>query len=347
MLEENKKEEINLLEMAMIDTMIDEIIEEENKEKIEEYLANLDKELNASKKSFGLYLDEVDRLPKYTYEEQLGLFRQMNSYEYGSPEYIDIRNIIITANVKLVVSIAAKYLNKGLDIEDLISEGQMGLLRAVEKFDESRGTKFSTCAYAWIKQAIEIALQKYGRDIQVPMWIKNQMTRILRAEEIIRAEKANPSEYISDEEIAKAISESEALVHDVREILDRRNTSLVVDEYQPSDLDDDRKTFQIVDDSDDILDIIITEEGRKALIALIDKMPKQKYRDLLKLRFGLTDRGELTLQEIGDYFKEQGMRGVTRESVRQLEHKALNLLRSKEYAEEIRRYYGKSYYNNK
>ena len=345
MLEENKKEDINLLKMAMIDIMIDEVIEEENKDKIEEYLANLDKELNVSKKSFGLYLDEINRLPKYTFEEQLALFRQMNSYEHGSPEYDSIRNILITANVKLVVSIAAKYLNKGLDIEDLVSEGQMGLLKAVEKFDENNGARFSTYAYAWIKQSIELALQKYGRDIKVPMWIKNEMTRILRAEDAIRAERNNSSDYISDADIAAAISESESLVHDVREIMDRRSSSLCVDEYQPSDQDDDRRTFQIIDNQDDILDIIITEEGRKALIALIDKMPKQKYRDILKLRFGLTDRGELTLQEIGDYFREQGLRGVTRESVRQLEHKALNLLRSKEYAEELRRYYGRSYHN--
>jgi RNA polymerase primary sigma factor len=258
------------------------------------------------------YLQEIGRIPLLTAEEEVYLAKEI---EMGNQE---AAQHLTTANLRLVVSLAKKYANRGLDLLDLIQEGNVGLMRAVEKFDYRKGYKFSTYATWWIRQAITRAIADQARTIRIPVHMIetiNQYTKALN-ELAIKYQRAP-----TDEEVAKHMK------LEIEKVLEIKNISQVPTSLQ----------MQIGDDHASVLADIIADEGAQspekyAEYTYLKKQLKEalselndRERKVLELRFGLEDGIQRTLEEVGQEFN------VTRERIRQIEAKALKKLREKDY----------------
>lgn len=267
---------------------------------------------NISSDSIRAYLQEIGRIPLLNAEEEVYLAKEIESGNLEAAQHLT------TANLRLVVSLAKKYSNKGLDLLDLIQEGNIGLMRAVEKFDYRKGYKFSTYATWWIRQAITRAIADQARTVRIPVHMIetiNQYTKILN--ELSVKLQRTPA----DEEIA------ESMKIPVEKVMEIKNIS-----QQPSSLQ-----MQIGDDSGSMLSDIIADENAEAPdefaeYTFLKKQLKQaleelndRERKVLILRFGLEDGIARTLEEVGQEFN------VTRERIRQIEAKALKKLREKDY----------------
>jgi RNA polymerase primary sigma factor len=283
-----------------------------------------------------LYLKEISRIPLLTAAEEVQLAKaiergkkaadrlvQHQSQPNGcSPERLkktirlgqQARRKLIEANFRLVVSIAKKYIGHGVSFMDLIQEGNIGLIRAVEKFEYQRGFKFSTYATWWIRQAVSRALSDQGRTIRVPVHMGERITQLSRvSRELVQKNGHEPTE----EEIAEAMGVSMRLLERIRQAaLYPFSLEMEVGEDTDSTLGDfiednnntppDDSTVQrlLCERVDDVLGSLTAREGR-----------------VLQLRFGLQDGRAYTLEEVGQKF------GVTRERIRQIEAKALSKLR--------------------
>ncbi|BDQ04958.1 MAG: RNA polymerase sigma factor SigA [Candidatus Dojkabacteria bacterium] len=258
------------------------------------------------------YLQEIGRIPLLTAEEEVYLAKQI---QMGNQE---AAQLLTTANLRLVVSLAKKYANRGLDLLDLIQEGNVGLIRAVEKFDYKKGFKFSTYATWWIRQAITRAIADQSRTIRIPVHMHetiNQYTKALN--ELSIKQQRTPT----DEEIA------EYMKLDVEKIREIKNISQTPTSLQMQIGDDNQSTLAeiIADESSQSPEkyaeyTYMKKQLREALAQLNDR-----ERKVIELRFGIEDGIARTLEEVGQEFN------VTRERIRQIEAKALKKLRDKDY----------------
>ncbi len=284
----------------------------------------------------GLYLKEAGRVPLLTAEQEVALARRIEAAtlakeqlaEFGDSLDPDTRyelesiiadgeeaqEHLIRANARLVVSIAKKYVGRGVAFLDLIQEGNIGLIRAVRKFEYRRGHKFSTYATWWIRQAVSRAVADQGRTIRVPVHMGDQINRLLRVSALL-AQQLGRDPTI--EELAEAMETEPERVAELMEI-SRRPVSL----DEPTNDEQDAEIGDFIEDinSPSPPQIVADQLLRQQVNELLNRLPEREAY-ILKLRYGLLDGRVHTLEEVGQEI------GVTRERVRQLEAQALNRLR--------------------
>lgn len=265
--------------------------------------------MGAGKDTIQLYLRDIGEIPLLTREEEVGLAREAAAGDEQA------RQKLIKANLRLVVKIAKRYGYLGLPLLDLIEEGNMGLMRAVEKFDVGRGNKLSTYAAWWIRQFILRALSNQGKLIRIPVYMVEKIQKVYRKEKELTQKRGRP---VRPEEIAKAL---EMPVSKVRELLemDKKPRSLST----PIDGEGISELINVIEDVDSIppSKIISDEVTRGHIADLLDQLSAREA-GILKMRFGLRDRNPRTLTEIGKKY------GVTRERVRQIQETGLRKLKA-------------------
>jgi RNA polymerase primary sigma factor len=260
----------------------------------------------ATTDSLQLFLNEAGRYPLLTAAEEVELAKKIERGDQAA------KNRMINSNLRLVVSIAKRYQGHGLSLLDLIQEGVIGLIRAVEKFDWRRGYKFSTYATWWIRQAVQRGVANKSRTIRIPVHIAEREQRIGRAERELVAKLGRPP---TDEEIAKAARLSLKHLQEVRAAA-RAVTSL--DKPLGDDNDASIGDLMPTDQTpvDEEVQVSLTEA---TLHTAIGNLPEREA-DVLRLRYGLAGQDPKSLEEIGR------MLGLTRERVRQIESQALQRL---------------------
>ena len=264
-----------------------------------------------------MYLKEIGRIPLLTPDEELALSERINNNDE------DAKRILAESNLRLVVSIAKRYVGRGLLFLDLIQEGNIGLMKAVDKFDSNRGYKFSTYATWWIRQGITRALADQARTIRVPVHMVETINKMVRVQRQLTLElNREPSE----EEIAKKMNVS---VDKVREVIkisqDPVSLETPIGEEDDSHLGDFIKDESSLSPEEYTENEILKEEIDDVLQSL-----QPREQEVLRLRFGLKDGTCHTLEEVGKKFN------VTRERIRQIEAKALRKLRHPSRAKKLR-----------
>ncbi|MCS7006597.1 MAG: sigma-70 family RNA polymerase sigma factor [Thermoleophilia bacterium] len=264
-----------------------------------------------------LFLKDIGRVPLLTAAQEVELAKRI---ERGDEE---AKRAMIEANLRLVVSIAKRYRNQGLPFLDLIQEGTIGLVRAVEKFDYRKGFKFSTYATWWIRQAVARAIADKGRTIRMPVHVVEKLNRILRAERKLRAELGREPTV---EEIAR---ELEMPVEEVEHI--RRSAQTPVSLERPVG-DDDESEFGhfLADESTPLPDELAEDTLQREALRSILSALSERERRVLEMRYGLDGQPPRTLDEVGRAFN------VTRERIRQIEHQGLKKLRALADAQRVR-----------
>jgi RNA polymerase primary sigma factor len=257
--------------------------------------------------SLQLFLNEAGRYPLLTAAEEVELAKRVEAGDKAA------KDRMVNANLRLVVSIAKKYQGHGLSLLDLIQEGIIGLIRAVEKFDWRRGFKFSTYATWWIRQAVQRGVANKSRTIRIPVHIVEREQKIARAErELIAQLDRAPT----DEEIAE---KSKLLVKHVREVRSAARTVASLDKAIGDDSDTSFGDL-VAQDAADVEEEVVVGLGEDALHRAIDTLPERE-KLVITLRYGLDQsRDPMSLEQIG---REMG---ITRERVRQIETQALSRL---------------------
>jgi RNA polymerase primary sigma factor len=260
-----------------------------------------------------LYLEDIRKYKVLDKEEELELLTKIES---GN---VEAKNQLILSNLRLVVNIAKGYTKKGMSFIDLISEGNFGLIHAIEKFDTSKGFRFSTYAVWWIKQAISKAVINKGRDIRIPSYRYDLLNRVNR---YIMSKVKEDGFYPSIENISNELDINPDKVEKI--LLDFQDTmSLNMSIGDDIFLED----TLINDDTGTLEDKVIEEIGRRQVIDMVNGL-NDREKEILKLRFGLDGYEIHTLEEIGLEFN------ITRERVRQIEKRTLQKLRTK-YSKEL------------
>ncbi len=241
------------------------------------------------------------------------LDKRLRTMDKGFTQYENAKRTLSSANLRLVVSIAKKYRNRGLSFLDLIQEGNTGLMRAVDKYEHRRGYKFSTYATWWIRQAITRAIADHARTIRIPVHMIETMSRLRAASKILHQELGREPTV---EEIAK---EAEMTVQETRRVLNISKHPISLD--RPIGESEDSYFGDFIEDNDiDSPVSSATQEMLKERIDIVLKTLSYREREIIKLRYGIGDGYTYTLEEVGRIFK------VTRERVRQVEAKAIRKL---------------------
>ncbi len=326
-----------------------ELTEEESEDEPEQvgtpeenYLANIDTD-----DTIGLYLKEVGRVPLLTAVQEVELAQRIERGRLAREELARgnvtprrrqelqlliedgwaAREHLITANSRLVISVAKKYMGRGVPFLDLIQEGNIGLIRAAKKFDYRRGHKFSTYATWWIRQAVTRAIADQGRTIRVPVHMGNQINKLLRAQHQLTQRLGRDP---SVEELAVALEVTPQKVENMIQVA-RRPLSLET----PTDDEEDSVLGDFIQDDEFPApdDTATYNLLREHLDSVLDGLPPREVR-ILQLRYGLLDGQAYTLEEVGRKM------GVTRERVRQIEAQALSRLRHPAIRRKLREYLG-------
>lgn len=266
-----------------------------------------------------MYLKEIGRVPLLTANEEIRLAKRM---EEGDEE---AKRQLAEANLRLVVSIAKRYVGRGMLFLDLIQEGNLGLIKAVEKFDYSKGFKFSTYATWWIRQAITRAIADQARTIRIPVHMVETINKLVRVSRQLLQELGRDP---SPEEIAV---EMDLTVERVREILKIAQEPVSLE--TPIGEEEDSHLGDFIEDEDapapaEVASFILLKEQLEEVLETLT--PREEK--VLRLRFGLDDGRTRTLEEVGQQF------GVTRERIRQIEAKALRKLRHPSRSRKLKDY---------
>jgi len=266
-----------------------------------------------------MYLKEIGRVPLLTAEEEIDLAKRMQAGDEGA------KRRLAEANLRLVVSIAKRYVGRGMLFLDLIQEGNLGLIKAVEKFDYTKGFKFSTYATWWIRQAITRAIADQARTIRIPVHMVETINKLIRVSRQLLQELGREP---SPEEIANVM---EIPVERVREIMkiaqEPVSLETPIGEEEDSHLGDFIPDEDAPAPSEAASFILLKEQLEEVLETLTPREEK-----VLRLRFGLDDGRTRTLEEVGQEF------GVTRERIRQIEAKALRKLRHPSRSKKLKDY---------
>ncbi|MDR6973710.1 RNA polymerase primary sigma factor [Streptomyces sp. 3330] len=295
---------------------------------------------------FRQYLREIGRIPLLTAAEEVELARSVEAGLFAEEKLsgatdldsrlaLDLDRLVvmgrmakrrlIEANLRLVVSVAKRYVGRGLTMLDLVQEGNLGLIRAVEKFDYARGYKFSTYATWWIRQAMSRALADQARTIRVPVHVVELINRVVRVQRRMLQERGYEP---TPEEVAAQL---DLLPERVGEVL--RLAQEPVSLHAPVGEEDDVALGDLIEDGDAASPVesaafLLLREHLEAVLSTLG----ERERKVVQLRYGLADGRPRTLEEIGRIF------GVTRERIRQIESKTLNKLRDHAFADQLRGY---------
>ncbi|MFE2232068.1 RNA polymerase sigma factor [Streptomyces sp. NPDC059442] len=295
---------------------------------------------------FRQYLREIGRIPLLTAAEEVELARRVeaglfaeerlaSATDLDSRLALDLDRLVvmgrmakrrlIEANLRLVVSVAKRYVGRGLTMLDLVQEGNLGLIRAVEKFDYARGYKFSTYATWWIRQAMSRALADQARTIRVPVHVVELINRVVRVQRRMLQERGYEP---TPEEVAAQLDLAPERVGEVLRLA-QEPVSL----HAPVGEEDDVALGDLIEDGDAASPVesaafLLLREHLEAVLSTLG----ERERKVVQLRYGLDDGRPRTLEEIGRIF------GVTRERIRQIESKTLNKLRDHAFADQLRGY---------
>ncbi|MGW2489208.1 RNA polymerase sigma factor [Streptomyces sp. NPDC001606] len=295
---------------------------------------------------FRQYLREIGRIPLLTAAEEVELARRVEAGLFAEEKLSNTPDVdsqlagdldrlvvmgrmakrrLIEANLRLVVSVAKRYVGRGLTMLDLVQEGNLGLIRAVEKFDYARGYKFSTYATWWIRQAMSRALADQARTIRVPVHVVELINRVVRVQRRMLQERGYEP---TPDEVAAHL---ELPPERVSEVL--RLAQEPVSLHAPVGEEDDVALGDLIEDGDAASPVesaafLLLREHLEAVLSTLG----ERERKVVQLRYGLIDGRPRTLEEIGRLF------GVTRERIRQIESKTLNKLRDHAFADQLRGY---------
>ena len=277
----------------------------------------IDLTVEPSLDSLRLYLRSIGRVPLLSAVEEVTLAKRIERGDMNAKQHM------VEANLRLVVSIAKGYLGRGLTFLDLIQEGSLGLIRAVEKFDYRRGYKFSTYATWWIRQAVTRAIADKGRTIRIPVHMVEKLNKVVHVErQLVQSLGREPT----PEEIAE---ELECSTEDVREIL--RVSQQPISLEKPVGDEDDSQLGDFVEDDGVVSPFDLTSDSlrRENVYRALSTLPARE-RDVIIMRFGIGGGKPRTLEEVGRAFD------VTRERIRQIENHTLKKLESLPEAQKLR-----------
>ncbi len=304
----HRLDEVNddIFEMDDMDNLESENDDSEDSEEKHETYKSV-----AADDSVKVYLQQIGKIPLLSFEEELKVAKEIK--ENNSQK---AKEILINANLRLVVSIAKKYIGRGLSFLDLIQEGNMGLMKAAEKFDYTKGYKFSTYATWWIQQSITRGIADKSRMIRLPVHMIETLGKIKRATVELSTEL---NRVPTKEEIAHRIGMSPTKLS----ALMKSAQSTISIETPANQKDDSSKIADfIIDDSHLTPDTKVTQENLLTDVHKMLNQLNQKEKDVLIMRYGLDDNGQKkTLDEIGSRY------GVSRERIRQIETRAISKLK--------------------
>ncbi|MFU0799688.1 MAG: RNA polymerase sigma factor RpoD [Xylanivirga thermophila] len=305
------------LETLGID-VVDDSANEEQEEEEEEVEISVPEGVNIDD-PVRMYLKEIGKIPLLTAEEEIELAKRMEAGDEVA------KKKLAEANLRLVVSIAKRYVGRGMLFLDLIQEGNLGLLKAVEKFDYRKGYKFSTYATWWIRQAITRAIADQARTIRIPVHMVETINKLVRVSRQLLQEKGREP---TPEEIAQEMGISEEKVREIQKIAQEPvSLETPIGEEEDSHLGD----FIPDDDVPAPADAAAFTLLKEQLVDVLDTLTPREEK-VLKLRFGLEDGRARTLEEVGKEFN------VTRERIRQIEAKALRKLRHPSRSKKLKDY---------
>ncbi len=278
---------------------------------------DLDLAVEPSLDSLRLYLRSIGRVPLLSAEEEVALAKRIERGDIAAKQHM------VEANLRLVVSIAKGYVGRGLTLLDLIQEGSLGLIRAVEKFDYRRGYKFSTYATWWIRQAVTRSLADKGRTIRIPVHMVERLNKLIHAERrLIQQLGREPSP-------AELAAELDCTVREVRDIM--RITQQPISLEKPVGEEDDSALADFVEDVSAASPFEIASEAlrRENVTRVLASLPRRE-REVIEMRYGIVGGRSRTLEEVGRAFN------ITRERVRQIENRTLKKLQTLPEAQQLR-----------
>jgi RNA polymerase primary sigma factor len=267
--------------------------------------------------SLRLYLRSIGRVPLLSAEEEVALAKRIERGDVAAKQHM------VEANLRLVVSIAKGYVGRGLTLLDLIQEGSLGLIRAVEKFDYRRGYKFSTYATWWIRQAVTRSLADKGRTIRIPVHMVERLNKLIHAERrLIQQIGREPSP-------AELAEELDCTVREVRDIM--RITQQPISLEKPVGEEDDSALADFIEDASAESPFEIASEAlrRENVTRVLSCLPRRE-REVIEMRYGIIGGRSRTLEEVGRAFN------ITRERVRQIENRTLKKLQTLPEAQQLR-----------